>query len=153
MISPDGKSAYVTDLDIGPPTRFSGVVQFDIDPISGQLSVKDPAAVSTGPYQNVGDPTPGAATLTPDGKNVYVLNNGHGYIPNDRIAQFDVDATTGKLSPKTPASVATGPIATFIVVTPDSASAYVSSFGPAATPGPTPDPDRPRRDLAVRHRP
>ena len=133
----------MTDLDIGPPypNRFSGVVQFDIDPISGQLSLKDPAAVSTGPYQNVENPTPGAATLTSDGKNVYVLNNG--YTPNDRIAQFDVDATTGKLSPKNPASVATGPIATFMVVTPDSTSAYVSSFGPAATPGPTPDPDGP----------
>lgn len=121
LISPDGRSAYMTD--------FSIVVQFDIDPISGQVSRKDPAMVSTGLFA-------GAAALSPDGKNVYVLNKGHGY---DRIAQFDVDATTGKLSPKTSASLATGPNPVFIVVTPDSASAYVSSLGPRP-PHPSPDP-------------
>ena len=149
LISPDGKSAYVTDVNVGH--RVSGVRQFDIDPISGQLSKKDPATVSTGPWANEGDLTPGAAALTPDGKNVYVLNF-HNFTPNNSIAQLDVDATTGGLSSKNPTAIATGPKAVFIVVTPDGASAYVSSFGPPAIPGPTPDPDG-RLDLAVRHRP
>ena len=140
LITPDGKSAYVTDIDVGRPA-----------PLQRRRAVRHRSdqrpIVREGPRDGVDRPVPGrrnlrpgVATLTPDGKNVYVLNNGRGYTPNDRIAQFDVDATTGELSPKTPASVVTGPNAVFIVVTPDSASAYVSSFGPPPIPGPSPDP-------------
>jgi hypothetical protein len=41
-VSPDGKSVYVTNF------RINTVTQFNIDPVSGGLSLKTPATVATG---------------------------------------------------------------------------------------------------------
>ena len=48
---------------------------------------------------------------------------------NGTIAQYDIDPPSGKLSPKTPASVGTGNQPRGIAVTPDGKSAYVANQG------------------------
>lgn len=111
-VSPDGKSAYVTDV-------FRGALQFDIDPHSGALSPKTPAIVPTGLY-------PEALAVSPDGKSAYFINFNNS-TPNNTVAQFDIDPASGVLSPKSPATVLTGPNALFVAITPDSRSAYVTS--------------------------
>jgi 6-phosphogluconolactonase len=111
-VTPDGENAYVTSI-------FQGALQFDIDPTSGALSPKTPANVPTGQY-------PESVAVAPDGRSAY-FGNFNNSIPNNSVAQFDIDPADGSLSPKAPATVVTGPYAEFIAITPDSRSAYVSS--------------------------
>ena len=84
-ITPDGKSAYVSNLD-------GTVSQYDVG-VSGLLSPK------TQPTATVGG-NPRALAVSPEGKSVYVVNFFGS------VAQFTVGAG-GELSPKSPASVLT----------------------------------------------
>ncbi len=114
-VTPDGKSAYVTNFggDVGGDT----VSQYTIDPVSGALSPKSPASVATGV-------NPEGVAVTPDGKSAYVTNYG-GDFGADTVSQYTIDPVSGALSPKSPASVAAGSYPDAVAVTPDGNSAYV----------------------------
>jgi DNA-binding beta-propeller fold protein YncE len=92
-ISPDGKSAYVTNTSFGGPGTVS---QYDVDPVTGELSPKSPATVGTGS-------SPSRVAVTSDGTSAYVTN-----LNSDTVSQYDIDQVTGALSPKTPSTVAAG---------------------------------------------
>jgi DNA-binding beta-propeller fold protein YncE len=95
----------------------SSVSQYDA--IGGGLSPLTPATV-------VDPGNPFQVAVSPDGKSVYVTNNGGA--PADHVSQYDI-GPTGALTPKTPATVLTGQDPTGIAVTPDGKSAYVTNFG------------------------
>jgi DNA-binding beta-propeller fold protein YncE len=110
VVSPDGQSVYVAShaLDV--------VSQYDVG-AGGALSPKSPPLVSTpgeGPF---------AVAVSPDGRSLYVTglatDNGPGI-----VSQYDIGAG-GKLSPKSPPTVAAGTTPTGVAVRPDGASAYV----------------------------
>jgi 6-phosphogluconolactonase len=111
-ISPDGKSAYIA-------CQSSAACQYDIDPQSGVLAPKDPATVPAGEGSL-------EVAVTPDGKNAYVVNAGSYPEYSATVSQYSIDRRTGDLSPKRPATVAVGPEASAIAVTPDGKSAYVA---------------------------
>jgi DNA-binding beta-propeller fold protein YncE len=110
-VAPNGKSAYVT-------TFSSGVFQYDIDPVTGNLSPKQPSTVPA-------DTTPEGIGVSPNGTSAYVTN-----INSDTISQYDIDPTSGALSPKSPPTVPTGSAPTNgVAITPDNKSAYVYNSG------------------------
>ncbi len=127
-VTPDSSSVYVTSI-----TAFGGgVSQYDVDPQTGGLSPKDPPSVSANFCQRVCRSfTPVSVAVSADGLSAYVLDGG-----NLGIAQFNIDALTGKLSPKFPPPVETGDppeyvdtgiVPLSIVVSPDGRSAYVDN--------------------------
>jgi 6-phosphogluconolactonase len=100
-VSPDGKSAYVTNA-------FDNTVsQYDIG-AGGRLKPNTPASVGTGGF-------PLGVAVSPDGKSVYVTNDE---FPGGTVSQYSIDPRSGALSPKTPATVATGGGPAGIAVTP-----------------------------------
>jgi sugar lactone lactonase YvrE len=96
-VSPDGRSAYVTDRNVFGPPGAGAVSQYDIDPLTGQLSPKTPATVAAGAQ-------PEEIAVSHDGMSAYVTNNC-----DNTVSQYDIDPLTGALSPKPSAAVATGP--------------------------------------------
>jgi DNA-binding beta-propeller fold protein YncE len=112
-VSPDGQSVYVTNYD------SNSVSQFDVGP-GGALSLKSPPTVASGG----GLPT--AVAVSPDGESVYVTNYIYPFIDTSTVSQYDVGAG-GALSPKTPATVATGDGASAVAVSPDGQSVYVTN--------------------------
>ena len=109
-VSPDGRSAYVTNL------TDNAVSQYSIDPSTGALSPKAPASVATGTG-------PKGIAVSPDGKSAYVTNST---VP-DTVSQYTIAPSTGKLSPKSPATVATGGFPEGVAVSPDGKNAYVTN--------------------------
>jgi uncharacterized repeat protein (TIGR01451 family) len=105
-VTPDGRSAYVTEALHGT------VLQYSVDPATGKLLPNSPATVPGGP---------GAVVVGPDGKSAYVADG------NGTIWQYSINPTTGKLSPKSPGTVATGHQVEAIVISPDGKSAYLPS--------------------------
>jgi DNA-binding beta-propeller fold protein YncE len=109
-ISPDGKSAYVAN-------GFGNTVsQYDVGS-DGALSAKSPSTVAAGidPFD---------LAVSPDGKSVYVTNESGGAGSSGTVSQYDVGAG-GALTPKSPASVATGTGPQGVAVSPDGNSVYV----------------------------
>jgi DNA-binding beta-propeller fold protein YncE len=119
-ITPDGKSAYV--LSAG-----SVVYMLDIDPVSGNLSAKNPYTLSTQALSTGGFTSVHGIALTPDGRSAYITATCYPD-PNpcpSFVAMYDVNPVSGVLTPKTPATVAMpGPF--YVAVTPDGKSAYVT---------------------------
>jgi DNA-binding beta-propeller fold protein YncE len=108
--SPDGKSVYVTG--------GNRVAQYNVGP-TGKLSPKSPASVATAA-------NPLGIAVSPDGTNVYATfhdpSNGFG-----GVFQFDV-GTNGRLSPKSPASVANSDLGSFgVAVGPSGNNVYVTN--------------------------
>ena len=67
--------------------------------------------------------------MSPDGRSVYVANL-NDYPANGSVSQYDIDAGSGTLSPKTPSKVTAGRgAAAGIAVSPDSQSVYVANYG------------------------
>ncbi len=112
-VTRDGKSAYV--VNEGDDT----VSQYTIDPSTGDLTPKSPATVAAGMQ-------PDGVAVTPDGKSAYVSNFSFGLAGT--VSQYAIDAGTGALSPKSPATVTTGNGPAGVAVTPDDQSAYVTDF-------------------------
>ena len=108
-VSPDGKSAYVTNLDDGT------VSQYTIDPATGALSPMTPATVGAGSG-------PFAVAVSPDGISAYVADE-----TGNTVSQYTIDPATGALSPMTPATVPAGGGPSGIAVSPDGKSAYVTN--------------------------
>ena len=113
-VTPDGKSAYVADQNVNT------VSQYDIDPVNGTLSPKTPATVAAGP-------APFGIAVTPDGKSAYVTDATFNGANNNTVSQYNIDPSSGALSPKTPASVAAGTAPIDIAVTEDGENAYVTN--------------------------
>ena len=120
-VTPDGESAYVANAD-------GTVSQYDIDPSSGALSPETPATVPAGI-------SPLSVAVSSDGKSAYVKNQagdtvsdcGNGVTVTDgTVSEYSIDPLTGRLSPKTPASIDTGGGSGNIALTPDGKSAYVA---------------------------
>ena len=87
-VTPDGRSAYVA--------AGEGILQYDIDPVTGALSPKSPALI----------PRPGddlsqfAMAVSPDGRSAYAIaGEPHG---GTHINQYDIDPMTGALAFKRP---------------------------------------------------
>jgi 6-phosphogluconolactonase len=121
-MSPDGASAYVVD-DCDLPG--GGVRQFNVDPITGALSPKTPPAVLAGRG-------PRSIAVSSDGRSAYVTNESAQNGTATGVSQYSIDPLSGALSPKSPATVATGPGPVGVDVTPDGRSAYVTSVGSAS---------------------
>jgi DNA-binding beta-propeller fold protein YncE len=111
-VSPDGGSVYVTNVG------DDSVSQYDVGP-GGALSPKSPATVAAGDQ-------PFGVAVSPDGASVYVANSGNDTAIYS-VSQYDVGAG-GALSPKSPATVATGVDPRGVAVSPDGGSAYVANF-------------------------
>ncbi len=109
-VSPDSKSIYVINAGGLPPVTGT-VSQYNVDPLTGALSPKSPAIVATGV-------SPFGVAVSPEGKSVYVTNfNNFVTLNIGTVSQYDVGGG-GALSPKTPATVATGVGPLGIAVTP-----------------------------------
>lgn len=107
-VSPDGRSAYVTNYFFSD----NSVSQYDIDPVIGALSPKTRATVAAGVH-------PFGVAVTPDGKSAYVTNSPVVLSPpDDTVSQYDIDALSGALSPKTPATVPAGSMPRGIAIRP-----------------------------------
>ena len=111
-VSPDGKSVYVTFTDPGNQRRRRFAIRrrpwrraLAQEPCHG-----GPAGRSSG-----------KVAVHPDSESVYVTN-----LVSDNVSQYDVGAD-GKLSPKSPATVAIddGPVA--VALHPNGQSAYVAT--------------------------
>jgi YVTN family beta-propeller protein len=113
-VTPDGRSAYVTDA-LPFHAVDAAVSQFSIDPATGVLTPKTPAAVASGV-------SPSGVAVTPDGRSAYVTNQLSG-----SVSQYDVDPATGALTPKAAPAVASGLGPVAIAVTPDGRSAYTTN--------------------------
>lgn len=94
-VSPDGESVYVISTG-----EAGSVFQYHVG-ADGLLVPMDPAkvAASEGPH---------GVAVSPDGESVYVANTGWDGSGGRAVSQYDV-GESGKLSPKTPATVASGP--------------------------------------------
>ena len=111
-VSPDGNSVYV------PETDSSVVWQFDVG-AGGGIFPKSPFMVATGEG-------PLDVAVSPDGQSVYVANSNYPYGPGS-VSQYDV-GSGGRLSPKSPATVAAGDRANAVAVSPDGGSVYVANY-------------------------
>jgi DNA-binding beta-propeller fold protein YncE len=96
-VSPDGKSVYVTEEQIGG----GGVLQYTVDPLSGLLSLKTPLSVAAGNE-------PEGIAVSPDGTSAYVANFGFANGEGGNVSQYAIDPLTGALSPEAPATVEAG---------------------------------------------
>jgi hypothetical protein len=70
--TPDGRSVYAAT---------AGVLQLDVDPLTGQLSPKSPSTVGAEAW---------TITVAPDGRSAYVVGISSGV-----VAQFTVDLARG----------------------------------------------------------
>ncbi len=107
IVSPDGRSAYVTELG------EDKVAQYDVGP-NGGLAPKSPPTVDTGT-------NPQGIAISPGGGYVYVTN-----VDSNTVSQFGV-GLDGRLTALTPASVATGTSPLGVAVSPDGKSVYVTN--------------------------
>lgn len=122
-ISPDGKSAYIVNVGSASIAGGHSISQYDIDPATGALSQKSPAAVESGAY-------PTAVAVNPDGKSAYVTNGDNPYSGStgaNTVSQYDIDPATGELSPKGSPTVAAGSNPDAIAVRPDGKNVYAAN--------------------------
>jgi DNA-binding beta-propeller fold protein YncE len=86
----------------------------------GALTPLTPATVSTGPIAE-------AIAVSPQGNSAYVVSLGSHSSSRNEISQYSIDLTRGRLTPKSPATVATGKGAYDIALAPNGKSAYVTN--------------------------
>jgi DNA-binding beta-propeller fold protein YncE len=142
-LTPDGKSAYVSNVD--SPTANGTVSQYSVG-ADGTLTPKSPAEVAA-------PPNPQLVVVAPDGKSAYVPEFAFG-----RVYQFDITAN-GTLAPKTPPTVPAGSNPQGAAVAPDGSSLYVSNasgnsvsqydIGPGGALSPKSPPTVPAGDFAA----
>jgi hypothetical protein len=109
-ITPDGGSAYVTNLEA------DSISQFDIDPGTGALSPKSPATVRVPGH-------PGGVGVSPDGRSLYAATLA------GRLYQFTIAPGSGQLLPKRPVSVPVELGAAGVAITPNGRFLYVPNAG------------------------
>jgi 6-phosphogluconolactonase len=89
---------------------------------SGALRPLTPPTVASGPV-------PVAAAVGPRGNSAYVVDAGSYGSAHGEVSQYSINPATGKLTPLSPKTVATGSDPTAIASTPDGKNAYVADFG------------------------
>lgn len=116
-IDPSGKWAYLAN------GTSNCVSQFNIDQTTGELTSMSTPTVATGGYSAWDI----KIVSIPSGAYAYVSNYGGSSSQYASIAQFEIDQTTGMLSPLTPPTVPAGDVnATSISVHPTGKFAYVT---------------------------
>ena len=93
---------------------------------SGALRPLTPKTVASGPF-------PSATAVSPQGNSVYVADTGPVSAPAAEVSQYSIKPATGKLTPKTPATVASAGDPAAIAVAPDGKNAYVAACGTSTT--------------------
>ncbi len=111
-VTPDGHSAYVVD------EAENLISEYDVNPTTGVLTAKSTATVATGNE-------PLNIAISPNGRSAYVTDPGNFGAGTGMVGQYDIDPTTGLLTPKTPASVASGDGPVGLAVSPGGTSLYV----------------------------
>jgi 6-phosphogluconolactonase (cycloisomerase 2 family) len=123
-----GKFVYVANGDVAMDGTGGQVWMYAVDPSSGTLTSTNPPFITPAPGPPIG------IAADPFGRFVYVTINRCCTLFNPAgvptaIAMFTVDATTGMLTPTTPATIAPGSSATAVVgaisVDPTGRFAYV----------------------------
>jgi DNA-binding beta-propeller fold protein YncE len=95
------------------------ISQFDAPPsASGAPRPLTPATVASGPF-------PAAIAISAQGTSAYVVDLGPVDAPAKKVSQYSINPATGTLTPKSPATVATGGLPQGMAITPDGTSAYV----------------------------
>ncbi len=112
-VTPDGHSVYAVD------EVQNEISQYDVDPTTGVLTPKTPATVATGAE-------PLNIAIAPDGSSAYVTDPGNFSVGGGVVSQYDIDPTTGALTPKSPATVAAGTGPVGVVASPNGKSLYVT---------------------------
>lgn len=87
---------------------------------SGALRPLTPKTVASGPF-------PSATAVSPQGNSVYVVDTGPVSAPAAEVSQYSINPATGKLIPKSPATVLTGSGPSAMAVAPDGKNAYVAA--------------------------
>jgi len=114
-IDPSGKFVYTANSD------DNTVSMFIINQTTGVLTPTAPPAVSTLADVSTGlYSSPDAVTVHPSGKFAYAVNEDDG-----TVSMFNIDSTTGVLTPTMPATVFAGAIPFDITVDPSGKFAYV----------------------------
>ncbi len=85
---------------------------------SGALRPLKPANVP-------GGQSPYGIAVNPQGTSVYAVDVGPSLHPANKISQYTINPTTGRLTPKSPPTVATGRGPESIAIAPNGKSAYV----------------------------
>ncbi len=109
-----GPFLYIADKSTSDVSQFGSAPSG-----SGALRPLGPPAVASGPV-------PVLAAVTPQGNSAYIADAGSFSTPVNEISQYSINPATGKLTPKSPATVATGAEPIAIAVAPDGKSAYVA---------------------------
>lgn len=109
-----GKFLYLVNANVNMDGTGGEVWMYKIDPSSGALTSTNPPFVAASP----GEPL--AIAADPLGRFVYVAVNGccSATVPPgfpSAIAMFTVDATTGLLTPTTPATIMAGSSSTAVI--------------------------------------
>jgi 6-phosphogluconolactonase (cycloisomerase 2 family) len=114
-IDPLGRFVYTANTD------DSTVSMFTINQTTGVLTPTTPATVSTMlPGETLSDP--GFLTVDPTGKFLYVSASDS---VDATVSMYDINQTTGYLTPTSPATVLTGGIPFQVTVAPNGKFAYV----------------------------
>ncbi len=101
-------------------TKADSISQFAAPPSTGgALTPLKPATVPSGPF-------PYDIAASPQGTSVYVVDSSATGRPARGVSQYTVNPITGRLTPKSPATVVTGGQPNWIAVSPDGTSAYVA---------------------------
>jgi uncharacterized repeat protein (TIGR01451 family) len=109
---------YVANKSRNDVSQFGGALSG-----SGALRPLTPPAVASGPV-------PVATAVSPRGNSAYVVDAGPFSAPaHGEVSQYSINPATGKLTPLSPKTVATGSDPTAIAITPDGKNAYVADFG------------------------
>jgi DNA-binding beta-propeller fold protein YncE len=114
VVSPDGKSVYVTN------SVDDTVSQYDVG-AGGALSPKSVPEVGAGD-------TPSQLAVRPGGDSAYAANSGDPTSGGGSVSQYNVGAD-GSLSPKQPNTVPAGSNPADVAVSPDGQSVYVTDSG------------------------
>jgi 6-phosphogluconolactonase len=72
-----------------------------------------------------GGQSPYGIAVNPQGTSVYAVDVGPSLKPANKISQYTINPATGRLTPKSPATVASGRGPESIAITPNGRSAYV----------------------------
>jgi DNA-binding beta-propeller fold protein YncE len=112
-LSPDGKSAYVTNSGGGTVSEFS------VDPADGTLSPKNDTGAGSAPTQ---------IALSPDGSSAYVANGGAPPSTSGSVLQYKV-RSDGSLAPFPTPAVQAGTAPSGVAVSADGQSLYVTDAG------------------------
>jgi 6-phosphogluconolactonase (cycloisomerase 2 family) len=109
-LDPSGKFAFVPDA-YSQPNNF--VQQYTVDSITGVLIPNGSATSGNGST---------SVAVDPSSKFAYVVNRD-----DNTVSMFTINPTTGRLTPNTPPTIATGQEPFGIVVDPSGNFAYVSN--------------------------